>query len=123
MATPIIPPADTLPAHWGWFQALLLLTFPLHLLAMNGMLGCLLIGLWSHLRGGEVQRRLAHRVALATPLLVALAVNLGVAPFLFLQVLYGQFIYTSSILMALGWILVIPMLIIAYRSAYLYEPA
>ena len=121
MATPLIPPADVLPVHWGWFQALLLVTFPLHLLAMNAMLGGLLIGLWSHLRGGEVQRRLAHRVALAVPLLVALAVNLGVAPFLFLQVLYGQFIYTSSILMGMGWIMVIPMLLVAYRLVYIYD--
>lgn len=121
METILIPQADTIPVHWGWFQFLLLLTFPLHLLAMNAMLGGLIIGASQHLRGGEVQRRLAHRVAVATPLLIALVVNLGVAPFLFLQVLYGQFIYTSSILMGLFWILVVPVLILAYGGGYLYD--
>ena len=40
----IIPSADTIPAAWGWFQFLLLLTFPLHLLAMNAML--LVVGMF-----------------------------------------------------------------------------
>ena len=35
---PFIPNADTIPVAWGWFQFLLLLTFPLHLLAMNALL-------------------------------------------------------------------------------------
>ncbi|WP_419175739.1 hypothetical protein [Desulfosediminicola sp.] len=121
METFLIPQADTIPASWGWFQFLLLLTFPLHLLAMNAMLGGLVIGVMQHINGGELQKRLAHRVAIATPLLIALVVNLGVAPFLFLQVLYGQFIYTSSILMGLFWILVIPVLILAYSGGYLYD--
>lgn len=121
METLFIPPADTLPVAWGWFQFLLLLTFPLHLLAMNAMLGGLILGVVAHLRGDDVQRRLAHRVAVVTPLLIALTVNLGVAPYLFLQVLYGQFIYTSSILMGIGWILVVPLLMLAYRGVYLYD--
>ena len=121
METLFIPPADTLPVAWGWFQFLLLLTFLLHLLAMNAMLGGLVLGVAAHLRGGEIQQRLAHRVAVVTPLLIALTVNLGVAPYLFLQVLYGQFLYTSSILMGIGWILVVPLLMIAYRGVYLYD--
>ncbi len=47
------------------------------------------------------------------PLVIAFAVNFGVAPLLFLQVLYGHFIYTSSILMGIFWISIIPALIIA----------
>lgn len=121
METILIPQADTIPVSWGWFQFLLLLTFPLHLLAMNAMFGGLVIGVSQHLNGGQVQRRLAHRIAVVTPLLIALVVNLGVAPFLFLQVLYGQFVYTSSILMGLFWILVIPVLILAYAGGYLYD--
>jgi hypothetical protein len=54
------------------------------------------------------------------PTLFALSVTLGVAPFLFLQVLYGHFIYSSSVLMAVFWILVIPVLIIGYYGAYIH---
>lgn len=121
MEIALIPQADTIPVSWGWFQFLLLFTFPLHLLAMNAMLGGLVLGVIQHLRGGEVQKRLAHRIALATPLVIALVVNLGVAPYLFIQVLYGQFIYTSSILIGISWILVVPLVMLAYSGAYLYD--
>lgn len=121
MDTLLLPPTDILPVSWGWFQFLLLLTFPLHLLAMNAMLGGLAIGVAQHLLGGGVRYRLAHRLAMVTPLLIATTVNLGVAPFLFLQVLYGHFIYTSSILMAIAWIMVIPLLMLAYWWAYVYD--
>ena len=53
--------------------------------------------------------------------LVAFAVNLGVASLLFIQVLYGQFFYTSSILMAAFWLAVIPLLMTAYYLLYLYD--
>ena len=118
---PIIPSADTIPVAWGWFQFLLLLTFPLHLLAMNAMVGGLAIGVVQHFRGGDSRRRLAHRIAIILPLVIAFTVNFGVAPLLFLQVLYGHFVYTSSILMGLFWIAVVPILIIAYYGAYLYD--
>lgn len=121
MDTLFIPQPDVIPVAWGWFQFFLLLTLPLHLLAMNAMVGSLGLGLVQQVRGGSVRTRLAHRIALILPLVVATVVNLGVAPFLFLQVLYGQFNYTSSILMGTFWILVIPMLIFAYYGAYLYD--
>jgi len=121
METLLIPPTDPLCAGWGWFMLLLLLTFPLHLLAMNAMVGGLVLGVGQHLLGGELRCRLAHRLAVATPMLVALTVNLGVAPYLFLQVLYGQFLYTSSILLGLSWMLLVPLLMLAYAGAYLYD--
>lgn len=117
----IIPSPDSIPVSWGWFQFLLLVTFPLHLLAMNAMLGGLAIGVVQHIRGGDLRRELAHRIAIALPLVIAFVVNLGVAPLLFVQVLYGQFMYSSSILMGVFWIAIIPILIIAYYGAYLYD--
>ena len=121
MESLIIPQPDSIPVSWGWFQFLLLVTFPLHLLAMNAMLGGLAIGVVQHMRGGTLRRELAHRIALALPLVIAFVVNFGVAPLLFVQVLYGQFLYSSSVLMGSFWILIIPVLIIAYYGAYLYD--
>ena len=117
----LIPVADSLTAHWGWFQFLLMLTFPLHLLAMNAMLGSALIAFIAHLFPGQRYRDLSHELAKALPFLVAFTVNLGVAPLLFVNVLYGHLLYTSTVLMGLFWLAVIPILIIAYYLAYIYD--
>lgn len=117
----IIPQADIIPVGWGWLQFFLLLTFPLHLLAMNAMLGGLAVGIVQHFRGGALEKKLAHRIAVALPLVIAFTVNFGVAPLLFLQVLYGQFVYSSAVLMGMFWISIIPLLIIGYYGAYLYD--
>lgn len=117
----LIPVADTLTAHWGWFQFFLMLTFPLHLFAMNAMLGAALIAFIAHLYPGQQYRDLSHELAKALPFLVAFTVNLGVAPLLFVNVLYGHLLYTSTVLMGLFWLSVIPILIMAYYLAYIYD--
>ena len=119
--SPLIPTPDTLPAAWGWFQFLLLLTLPFHLLAMNAMVGSAGLALYARFRTDEPSRRLAHELAKILPFLVAFTVNFGVAPLLFNQVLYGHFLYVSSILMAVFWLAVIPLLILAYYALYLYD--
>jgi hypothetical protein len=116
MNTELIPSPDTIPVNWWWFQILLLVTFLLHILLMNFILGGSLLTLWDILRG-----RKASKDSKSIPTLVALTVNFGIPPLLFIQVLYGNFFYTSSVLMALAWILVIPVLILAYYAAYIYS--
>jgi len=117
----LIPVADTLSVPWGWFQFLLMLTFPLHLIAMNAMLGTALIAVIAHRFSGGPYRELSHELAKVLPFLVAFAINLGVAPLLFVNVLYGHLFYTSTVLMGMFWLSVILILIIAYYLAYLYD--
>ena len=118
---PLIPKPDVLPAAWGYFQGLLMLTFPLHLLLMNALLGATGISLYARLKGGDSHGRLAHELARMLPLLVAFTINFGVAPLLFLQVLFGHFLYTSSVLMAVYWLGVPLLLIVAYFALYLHD--
>ena len=117
----ILPAPDALPLPAAPFllQFLLHLTFLLHLLAMNAMLGGLLITLYGRLRGSGAWTELADSIAKVSPTLVAATVTLGVAPLLFLQTLYGQYFFTSSILMAWGWFSVVVLLIFAYYGTYL----
>jgi hypothetical protein len=117
----LIPTADTLTAHWGWFQCLLMLTFPLHLFAMNAMLGTALSAFICHLLPERPYRELSHELSKALPFMVAFTINLGVAPLLFVNVLYGHLLYTSTVLMGLFWLAVVPLLIIAYYLAYIYD--
>jgi len=119
--TPLIPTPDTIPTHWAYFQFFLLLTFPLHLLFMNALLGSSVIGIYMHLKGTQKPQSLAYELAKVIPLLIALTVNLGVAPFLFLQVLYGHLVYSSSVLMGMFWLMIIPVLLTAYYAAYWYD--
>ncbi len=117
----LIPTPDAIPVAWGWFYVLLMLTFLLHLLVMNAMLGGGIIALLSSLRRSEQSTLLSKEFSYKWPYTIAIAVNLGVAPLLFIQVLYGQFIYSSSILMAAWWLSIIVMLILAYYAAYIYD--
>jgi hypothetical protein len=111
----IIPTAETIPVHWLWFQVLLIFTFSIHMVLMNFILGGSLLTVWDLMRG-----KLEKKSAGTIPTLIALTVNFGVPPLLFVQVLYGHLFYTSSVVIAVPWILLIPILILAYYAAYLF---
>lgn len=111
----IIPSPDTIPVHWLWFQVLLTFTFILHLIFMNLILGGSLLTIWEIIKGKTISSESKN-----IPTLIALTINLGVPPLLFVQVLFGNFFYSSSTMMAVYWILVIPILILAYYGAYIF---
>ncbi len=117
----LVPSPGVIPVPWGWFEVLLLATFAVHLLLMNVMVGGGVIAWVSSLKRPEAPTPAERDLSGALTFVIAFAVNFGVAPFLFLQVLYGGFIYVSSQLMAVYWLLVIPMLIAAYYAAYVYK--
>lgn len=118
-----IPHPDPLPvpAPPGLMWFLLLLTFLLHLLPMNFVLGGSILAVFARLRGAASPHhaKLGEFFAKAMPPMIAAAVTLGVAPLLLSQVLYGRVFFASSVLMAWFWGAVIPLLIIAYAGAYL----
>lgn len=115
----LIPIADPIPVPWTWFDALHHLTFVLHLLFMNVVVGGAAIALVCHLRGRN--EALARDLSTRLPTVLALTINMGVAPLLFLQVLYGNFIYVSSVLMAAWWLSVIAVVLVAYYGLYVYD--
>ncbi len=120
MQTLPIPHVDPMPLPGPvWlFVALLLVVFTLHVAAMNSALGGGLWALWNYLRGRHAQheysRRLANELSQMLPTFLAFTVTLGVAALLFVQVLFGNFLYTSSILIGSFWLLVIPLVMVAY---------
>jgi hypothetical protein len=122
---PVVPLQDPLaqPAPVGLVAALLQVTFFLHVLAMNLVLGGSLLAL--HLgfsrRPADARERaeLLRLIARTLPVAIAATVTLGIAPLLFVQLLYGRVFLTSSILMAWFWLAVVPLVILAYAAAYL----
>jgi hypothetical protein len=118
----LIPSVDPnpLPAPYWVFELLLIVTFFLHILAMNLMLGggvAALTAKW-RAKSRDAGNRMFLDVAKKMPVLLPATITLGIAPLLFVQVLYGQFFYTSSILMAWPWFLVLALLTIAYYGFY-----
>ena len=117
----LIPALDPipLPAPYWVFKLLSVVTFTLHILAMNFMLGGIILALASRWVGGREQaNRLFSDIATKLPSLLPATVTLGVAPLLFLQLIYGQFFYTSSVLIAWPWFLLLVMLTVAYYGLY-----
>ncbi len=120
--TSLVPQADAISVHWVWFEILLIVTFVLHLLVMNAMVGTAVLSLVEHVRSRRRKTPdLPHGPAKNLTFLIAFTVNLGVAPLLFVQVIYGHLLYTSTVLMAVWWLSVVGILLVAYYAAYLYK--
>jgi len=118
----LIPTPDTIPAPAWVFIILEQLLFLLHIILVNAVLGGALIVLAKRLSGKDDEHvNIWHMpVAKKLPVMIALGINMGVPPLLFLQVVYGNLFYSSSVLMAVYWILIIPLLILAYYGTYIH---
>lgn len=122
----VIPRLDPLPlpAPPGLLWFLLMLTYFLHVLAMNFVLGGSIIALVSRSARGDTARAARHRelvrwFAKSMPVAVAATVTFGVAPLLFVQTLYGRLFFPASVILAWFWFAVIPLLLIGYYGTYL----
>ncbi|MCF8412743.1 MAG: hypothetical protein K9G44_04945 [Melioribacteraceae bacterium] len=119
----IIPSVDpiSLPAPYWLFKLLLIVTFVLHIIAMNIVFGGSIIAYVAKLKGktNDNFKKLYSDLAKKLPTFLAATITLGVAPLLFLQVIYGQYFYTSSAIIGWPWFLVIILLIIAYYGFYI----
>ncbi len=120
--TALIPILDGLPGPWGFLAALLYLSFVLHLLLVNAVVGVSVITLVDRLRSGPdpLQRADLRDQSILLPKGVALVVNFAIPPFLFLQGIYGQFIYAGSILGGLWWLSVMAVVMLAYYGLYIH---
>lgn len=116
------PDPIPLPAPVWLFKLLSLLTLGLHFSAVMILVGSLILVTWLNWRGrsiGSLEKvQASHVVARQMPVLMTYVINLGVPPLLFLQVLYGRQIYSSSVLIGALWISVIFLLMLAYWMIY-----
>ncbi len=108
-----------LPAPVWLFKLLHIVTLSLHFVAMEVLVGGLLIAVLLNLLGKSIPAgTAASAIARRLTIVMTYVINLGVPPLLFAQVLYGRAIYTSSVMIGLRWIVVIPALILAYWLLY-----
>ncbi|MDP9050391.1 MAG: hypothetical protein M3O31_06645 [Acidobacteriota bacterium] len=108
-----------LPAPIWLFKLLHILTLSLHFVAMQVLVGGLLIAVLLNLFGrSDAASTAAAAIARRLTIVMTYVINLGVPPLLFAQVLYGRAIYTSSVMIGARWIAVVPALILAYWLLY-----
>ena len=103
-----------LPVPPSWLFGLKAFGFILHMMFMNLWLA----GMPTALLLRTSQAPVADRLFKAMPFFMAFGINAGIVPLLFLQVLYPQFFYPATILQAWFWLLIIPLLIVAYYAVY-----
>lgn len=114
---PLVDPIP-LPAPVWLLKALHVVTLSLHFVAVEMLLGGLLVAVALRMAGGALPNTAAAALARRLPVVMTYVINLGVPPLLFAQVLYGRALYTSSILMGAWWIAVIPLLTVCYFLLY-----
>ncbi|MCK5375865.1 MAG: hypothetical protein KAJ97_02210 [Acidobacteria bacterium] len=121
---PAVDPAG-LPGPAWLFHILLVFTFFLHMLFMNLTLGGTLLAAFAHLRSGgrrdDFRGALAGRLMAVNNFGISLTITTGVAPLLFIQVIYHQYFYTATILLASIWFATLILLTVGYYAAYLYK--
>ncbi len=108
------------PFYPWMFQGLMVLTFALHIIFVNLVVGGASLAMYGHLKGEPNWKRLSATLARASTVNLSLAIVLGVAPLLFVQVIYDPFWYFSNVLSgwwAMGFLLFI---CIAFLSLYVF---
>lgn len=111
------PAHDFLPAPSWLLTSLHVLTLTCHLVAMNFLLGGLIIALTARL-GRRWENPAVRRLVKLFPSAMAATVSFGVAPLLFAQLVYGKQLYAASIVSGWFWLAVPVLLVVAYYLFY-----
>ena len=115
---PVVDPIP-LPAPIWLLKLLHIVTLALHFVAVEMLLGGLLLAvLLSLFRGSPASMVTARALARRLTVVMTFVINLAVPPLLFAQVLYGRALYTSSVLIGLYWIAIIGLLMLTYWLLY-----
>lgn len=118
---PTFPAVDPipLPAPIWLLKLLHIVTLSLHFVAVEMLLGGLLLAVvFSTLRGSGPAQVAARALARRMTVVMTYVINLAVPPLLFAQVLYGRALYTSTVLIGVYWISIVGVLTLTYWLLY-----
>lgn len=110
-------PSMSVPGPYFLFTLLHWLTLTLHFVAMNFLFGGIMLMVLS--KSSPYRKLLFAENLTSFPTAMAATITLGVAPLLFLQVIYGKFFYSASIITGWNWFFIIPVVIIVYYLLYM----
>jgi hypothetical protein len=109
-----------IPFFPGVFQALMVLIFALHIIFVNLALGTSFLSAYGYVRTGERWKYLSRSMVRAVTASLSMAILLGIAPLLFVQVIYDPFWYASNMLSAAWAIGFVFILMLAYSLTYVF---
>ncbi len=112
-----------LPLPHSVLVVLLVVSFLLHILFVNLMVGGSILTLWSQIKGLRKPEydTLAHEIAETITVNKSLAVVLGVAPLLSINTLYTVYFYSANALTGIFWIAIIPLVTVAFLLTYAHK--
>lgn len=112
-----------LPMAAGLLKLLLVLVFLVHILFVNFMVGGMTLTLIFELIGLSRKRydALAHEISKTVTINKSLAVVLGVAPLLIINLVYTTYFYAATSLTGYAWLAVIPLVTVAFLLTYLHK--
>ncbi|HAI10883.1 MAG TPA: hypothetical protein DCM28_04220 [Phycisphaerales bacterium] len=97
------------------------LTLVIHVVFMNYVLGGITYLGLSTLAGRPNRNQLALMLRDWMPFAIGVAITAGVAPLLFIQILYQKAFYTANLLLFHRWMIILPILIVGFYLAYLLK--
>jgi hypothetical protein len=119
MLSNLIPALDPapLPGPPWLFHVLWVVTFLIHLLFVNTVLGGSLLAAFAGM-AGTGRREIRTLFVGVNTWAISFAITFGIAPLLFMQVLLGRFFYTATILVAWAWLGMLGLLMVGYYLNY-----
>ena len=112
-----------LPLPEWLLVVIIIFSFLLHILFINLMVGGGILTFWYELRGraNKDYDLLAREIAATITVNKSLAVVLGVAPLLSINVLYTLYFYSANALTGNIWISIVPWVAVAFLFLYLHK--
>ena len=121
----LIPKQDPfgLPAPVWVFVLLMNLTLAVHFLFMGYAFTAALFDIFfaAAAREGSPAEWMLRRTERPLPVALSFAITFGVAPLLFVQVLYQQVFYAANIILGYQWIGIVAVVIAAFYTIYLVQ--
>lgn len=117
-----------LPSPSIWYVLLYVITMLMHVVFMAYVLGgCIMLGV-AGLRGmlgrgdtGSAWSPVTRVLKDWMPFALSAAITAGIAPLLFVQILYQREFYTANLLAFHRWMAILPVLIVAFYLLYLLK--
>ncbi len=115
---PALDPA-AIPGPPWLFHVLWLVTFAVHVVGVNVVLGSSILGTIASLdRDRFFGRSVARFFSEVNTWAISLTITFGIAPLLFLQVLHGRLFYSATVVLAPAWLGLLLLLMGAYYLTY-----